>query len=262
MILDLVDTVCLNLSIIDFKKMINQIYHTSHSGSTLLIYLLRKNIKVYSEPYWSHEIIRNNSDSIFFESISQYDSGIIKLPSGLCHFAHKTTGKKMFLYRQLKQHLFQILSKRMTVHYIDYYYSYFKKNTHPSLKTIEFDSIEKKNIFLWANRIMWILECQNILWMNTNIFLTNKKKSLNYICDHFEISKINNVDIPNVHVKSIGMNHQNLDLNQVIPNMNNAIQVDENYGIISDEICFDNNQICQLLDWAHENLTFIPKYLF
>lgn len=241
--------------------MINQIYHTSHSGSTLLISLLKESTKAYSEPNWTHQIIKNNFDSIFFESMSQYDSGTIKLPSGLCHFAYRTSGKKIFLYRQLKQHLFKILFERR-VEYIDYYYSYFRKNIHPSLKNIEFDSIDKMNIFLWANRIMWILECQDILWINTNSFLENKKKSLDYICDHFQISKINDLSLSSVHAKSIGMNHQEVDLTQITINMNNAIKIDENYGIIPDEICYSNNQICELLDWTNQNLSFIPKYLF
>jgi hypothetical protein len=242
--------------------MINQIYHTSHSGSTLLISLLKKNTKAYSEPHWSHKIIRDDSNYIFFiESIFQYDSGTIKLPSGLCHFAHKVDGKKIFLYRQLKQHLFKILFERRT-EYVDYYYSYFRKNIHPSLKNIEFDSIDKMNIFLWANRIMWILECQEIAWLNTNDFLLNKKKSLDNVCDYFEIPKVDNISMSNIHAKSIGMNHQDVDLNQITLNMNNAIQVDENYGIISDEVCFGSHQICQLLDWAHKNLFFIPKHLF
>jgi len=240
--------------------MINQIYHTSHSGSTLLISLLKEVTKAYSEPSWCHNIISNDINHIFFESMSQYNSGTIKFPSGLCHFAHRIGGKKIFLYRQLKHHLFKILPEFRT-DYIDYYYSYFRKNIHPSLKNIEFDSIDKMNIFLWANRIMWILECQDILWINTNFFLTNKKNSLDYICNNFEIPTVDNMSMVNIHAKSIGMNHQDIDLNEFIPNMNNAIKVGENYGIISDEICFNDNKICELLDWTYQNIAFIPKYL-
>lgn len=112
--------------------MIKQIYHTSHCGSTLLISILKESSSVYSEPFWTHQVIKHNSN--FFQFIDNYDDDIIKLPSGLCHFAHQINGKKIFLYRKLKQHLFKILFQYRT-HYIDYYYEYFRSNIHPSSKT-------------------------------------------------------------------------------------------------------------------------------
>lgn len=238
--------------------MINQIYHTSHSGSTLLISLLKEVTNAYSEPFWSHEVIKHNVD--FFELIEQYDDGVIKLPSGLCHYAYQTEGKKIFLYRQLKQHLVKIL-ENYRVEYIDYYYSYFRKNIHPSLKNIEFDTIEKMNVFLWANRIMWISECPSISWINTNDFLSTKKETIDFVCDYFNLSRAKNIEFENIHVKSIGMNHNNVDLKQIQPNMDNAIRVDPDYGIISDEVCYNSPRVRQLLEWTHENLSFIPQYL-
>lgn len=127
-------------------KMINQIYHTSHCGSTLLICLLKEVAKVYSEPFWTHQVINHDVD--FFQHIGQYDNSIIKFPSALCHFAYQSNGKKIFLY-QLKQHLFKILPEKRTAYIDCNYYSYFRKNIHSSLKNIEFDTIEKMNIFLW-----------------------------------------------------------------------------------------------------------------
>ena len=178
--------------------MINQIYHTSHCGSTLLISLLKDCTKAYSEPLWCHEVI--NGDANFYSFISQqYSSGTIKLPSGLCHYAHQTEGKKLFLHRKLKQHLYKILSKYRTL-YIDYYYSYFRRNIHPSLKNIEFDTIEKMNIFLWANRIMWISECSDILWIDTNEFLSNKKQTVDFVCDYFEIPRVESIELSNINV--------------------------------------------------------------
>jgi len=239
--------------------MIDQIYHTSHCGSTLLISLLKENIKAYSEPRWTHQVIAGKDN--FFASINQYNDGIIKLPSGLCHFSSKIKGKKIFLYRKLKQHLFKILSNYRT-EYIDYYYSYFSNNIHPSLKGIKFDTIEKQNIFLWVNRIMWIFECENITWIESNQFLLNKQKTLDFICNYLEIDPINNIQISTIHVKSIGMNHNDIELSRIIPNLNNSILVNSDYGIISDEVCYNNYTINKLLEWARKNLSFIPEYLF
>lgn len=239
--------------------MIKQIYHTSHCGSTLLISMLKESASVYSEPSWTHQVIQHNIN--FFHFIDNYDDAIVKLPSGLCHFAYQINGKKIFLYRKLKQHLFKILFQYRT-NYIDYYYEYFRSNIHPSLKNIEFNTIDKMNIFLWANRIMWILEDQNITWIESNEFFLNKKKTLNLVCDYFEISKIDNIKFENIHVKSIGMNHNDANLNQIDINLNDALHVESDYGVIFDEVCYKDTNILRLLEWANKNLPFIPKYLF
>lgn len=239
--------------------MINQIYHTSHCGSTLLISLLKEVTEAYSEPFWTHQVINHNID--FFEYIIQYNTGTIKLPSPLCHFASQSNGKKIFLYRQLKQHLFKILPDRRITYIDSNYYPYFRKNIHPSLKNIEFDTIEKMNIFLWANRIMWISECPDISWINTNEFLINKKETLDFVCDHFEIEKIKNIELANIHVKSIGMNHNDIELSKISPNMDDAVRVESNFGVISDDSCYNNYTIRQLVEWTRDNLPFIPQYL-
>jgi len=239
--------------------MINQIYHTSHCGSTLLISLLKEVTEAYSEPFWTHQVINHNID--FFEHIGQYNAGTIKLPSALCHFASQSNGKKIFLYRQLKQHLLKILPDRKIAYIDSNYYPYFRKNIHPSLKNIEFDTIEKMNIFLWANRIMWISECPDISWINTNEFLTNKKETLDFVCDHFEIEKIKNIELADIHVKSIGMNHNDIELNKVCVNLDQGICVESDFGIISDEVCYNNHKVRQLVEWTRDNLPFIPQYL-
>jgi len=239
--------------------MINQIYHTSHCGSTLLISLLKDITQAYSEPSWSHQVIRDSAD--FFENIDQYNGGIIKLPSALCNYAYQTEGKKIFLYRQLKQHLFKILPDRKITYIDSDYYPYFRKNIHPSLKNIEFDTIEKINIFLWANRIMWISECPDISWINTNEFLINKKETLDFVCDHFEIERIKNIELADIHVKSIGMNHNDIELSKVIPNIQQAVRVEPDFGVISDEVCYNNHAIRELIEWTRNNLPFIPQYL-
>lgn len=239
--------------------MINQIYHTSHCGSTLLISLLKEVTEAYSEPFWTHQII--NQDIDFFQNINQYTNATIKLPSALCHFAYQSKGKKIFLYRQLKQHLFKILPERRILYIDCNYYPYFRKNIHPSLKNIEFDTIDKMNIFLWANRIMWISECPDISWINSNDFFSNKKETLDFVCNYFGIEKVENIELADINVKSIGMNHNEIALSKVQPNMDNVVRVEKNCGIISDDVCYNDRSICELVKWTRDNLPFIPQYL-
>jgi len=96
----------------------NFIFHTSHSGSTLLAYLLKNFCDVYTEPKWTHEMIDNHSSTEYLqENLDQYKTGIIKFPSEFCYMAPQLNGKKIFLYRDLKNHLFKFINHGYAEHY-------------------------------------------------------------------------------------------------------------------------------------------------
>lgn len=237
-----------------------QIYHTSHCGSTLLISLLSEVIFSYSEPSWCHEII-GGANINFQEKIKEYNNSVIKLPSGLCHYAAQTQSKKVFLYRNLKNHLFKlIVLSNNPKNYIDYYYNYFLQNTHPSLKGINFKTDGQKHVFLWANRIFWILESQNYYAINANHFFSNKKQCLNDICNFLNITEVKNFFHQEYNVKEIGMNHNEIELSKVIPNRVNARVTYPSYGIIEDAVCLQHDKIMELVKWATENID-IPEFL-
>jgi len=81
------------------------ILHTSHSGSTLLAYLLSPLAEVYSEPIWTHQMIQEKRS---LQQIDSMEGVIVKYPSGLCHLAPNIKGSKVFLYRNLGEHLLKL----------------------------------------------------------------------------------------------------------------------------------------------------------
>lgn len=239
---------------------INHIFHTSHCGSTLLSSMLSSVAKVYSEPSWTHEFFRSHSVD-FHKNLEQYsDDSIIKYPSGLCNFAPETEGKKVFLYRNLRNHLFHILLKYRD-YPISYYYEYFLKYTHPKLKNLEMKSDGHKHVWLWANRFLWMLESKDVLFINTNNFLKNKQDTLGLVCNFFNLQIPTNFEFENYNVKSLKLNHNDLELCKVTPNYSHRSVIYPSYGIIPDEICFYDEEVYDLTIWAQENIKSIPVEL-
>ena len=237
-----------------------QIYHTSHCGSTLLATLLSEVIPSYSEPSWCHKIIAGENID-FNEEIQKYKNSIIKVPSGLCHYAHQIEDKKIFLYRNLKNHLFKLLTLDEDRHdYLNYYYEYFQKNIHPKLKKVNFDNDGKKHVFLWCNRIFWLLDSSNVIAVNSNTFFENKKETLHEICEFLDIKKIKNFLYQDYNVKMIGLIHNEIEISKVSPNLENSCITYPSYGIIEDEICLHDEGVMQLVNWAKENIQ-IPEFL-
>jgi len=236
----------------------NQIYHTSYCGSTLLVSLLSTVSVSYSEPSWCHKIIQGEN-LYFHDEIKKYQNCTIKFPSKLCHFATQNSDKKIFIYRNLKNHLFKslrLISNKQDI--VDCCYEYL--NIHPNLKNIEFDSLGKKHVFLWANRIFWLLDSTNVLAVNTNIFLEDKKNTLNQVCEFFELEKVEDFSHENYNVKSVGLNRNEIELSKVELNMENMRTTYPSYGIIEDSVCLHDSEIMQLVDWAVNNIS-IPEFL-
>jgi hypothetical protein len=223
--------------------------------------MLSSAIPSYSEPSWCHQIIQGE-DISFYQQIQKYDNSVIKLPSALCHFAHEVDDKKIFLYRNLKNHLFKLLTLDQNRNdYLNRFnYEYLLKNIHPNLKGIEFDTDEKMHVFLWANRVFWLLDSPNVFGVESNKFFLNKKEILNEICEFLELTQIKNFEYENYNVKSIGMNCINIELAKVQPNMENRLITYPSYGVIEDAVCLCDDKIMELVDWAKDNIN-IPEFL-
>jgi len=250
------------------KFNVKQIYHTSHCGSTLMATLLKNSAPVYTEPSWTKTFFQPDCNIVFNRVMKSYDGSIIKFPSSLCNFAGHFPGEKVFLYRKLKRHLFKRKTQKSDVHkdpikaIINWAYAYNTKYCHPSLVGIEFDTDLKKMIFMWANRIQWISEVDNVLWIEANNFFENKKEIMNTVCDHLNLPQVLDYSMSNIYVKGVGMNHSDIELKNVVPQMENVRYLYPSFGVIEDELCDPDSEIQELMIWVKKNMEFInSEYL-
>jgi len=251
------------------KFNVKQIYHTSHCGSTLVATLLKDcGIPVYTEPEWTHLFFKPYYSPVFNRMMKKYDGSIIKFPSPLCNFSSHFPGEKIFLYRKLKHHLFK--RKTQISHdgtppiksIIAWSYGHHIKYCHPSLSKINFDTDLKKHIFMWANQIQWMTDSNDILWVESNNFFKNKKETMDLVCDHLNLPHILDYSMANVYVKGIGMNHSDIELKNVVPQMENVRYLYPSFGVIEDELCDHDSEIQELMIWVKKNMEFInSEYL-
>jgi hypothetical protein len=239
------------------KINIRQIYHTSHCGSTLMATLLTNSTVVYAEPSWIHNLIQN--DKLVGELT---DNTVIKFQSSFCHYSGHLSGKKVFLYRKLKHHLYKIKTSNYTDSIISSKYEYHLHHCHPSLKEYQFDSDLEKIVFIWLNIIQWISDTPEILWIETNSFLSNKKETIVIVCDHFEIDRVKNFDLSNFYVKSFGLLGKETSINEAdIPHLGEMKTLYPSYGIVEDDLCDQYPEILDLMTRAKEEFFYLDKNL-
>jgi hypothetical protein len=239
------------------KTNIHQIYHTSHCGSTLMATLLANSTVVYAEPSWIHNLIQN--EKLIGELT---DNIVIKFQSSLCHYSEYLAGKKVFLYRKLKHHLYKIKSSNYTDSIVSTKYEYHLYHCHPSLKEYQFHTDLEKIVFIWLNIIQWISETSDVLWIETNSFLKNKKETMDIVCDHFEIDRVKNFDLSNFYVKSFGLLGKETSINEtVIPHLGEVKTLYPSYGIVEDDLCDQYPEIGELISCFKEEFLHIDKDL-
>jgi hypothetical protein len=221
------------------KTNIHQIYHTSHCGSTLMATLLANSTVVYAEPSWVNNLIQNDE---LIEELT--DNTVIKFQSSLCHYSGHLSGKKVFLYRKLKHHLYKIKTSNYTDNIVSTKYEYHLHHCHPSLKEYQFHTDLEKISFIWLNIIQWISETPDILWIETNSFLSNKKQT---------------IDLSNFYVKSFGLLGKETSINEaVIPHLGEVKTLYPSYGIVEDDLCTQYGDIKNLISWVKLEMPFIP----
>ena len=232
---------------------VNQIYHTSHCGSTLMATLLANSTTVYCEPPWSSSLLNGELE---------LSNVTVKFGSGWCPFSNKLSGKKVFLYRKLKHHLFKIKSSHYIDSIISTKYEHHLNHCHPSLKKFQFKTDLEKIAFMWLNNVQWVKEVNDVLWIEANSFFENKKETMNQICNHFNLKQIKNYELSNVYVKSFGLIGNEKAINESeIPNLGTVKTLYPSYGVIEDDLCDQFSEITDLSVWVEETLN-IKKQKF
>lgn len=153
------------------------IFHTSHCGSTLLACMLSSSVDTVTEPKWSHEIRFTNDMAKKIQLIkdNHKDNLLVKYSSLCTEIAPNIDGKKVFLFRNILDHL----------------------------NKLQGDTQEAK---FWLYRWTNLLDSSDVLFMSFEQFMEDKHKACKDICNHFEIEykPVKDIDF---HVKQAGYNH-------------------------------------------------------
>lgn len=239
----------------------NLIYHTSHCGSTLLAALLSTvNQETYAEPSYLHDVIKQRQHSLNLKEIEHLPV-IVKIPSGLCHTAAQNCAKKVFLYRPLGEHLVKVYNSNiLNETYLGYYYEYMTGAKHPRLRDMELNSPLKKHIFMWANRVLWMQESENVFWVKSVNFFTEMKLTTRKICEFFEIPQVTNFSISTIDVKLAGLNHTDIPVNQVQINYDNKKAVGYHHGVIPEMLYEEDEEIVEGCAWLLKQLPELENF--
>lgn len=250
----MVDIVYLISLVLIIKKhmKINQIYHTSHCGSTLMATLLANSTTVYCEPPWTSSLLNGELE---------LDNVTIKFGSGWCSFSNQLPGKKVFLYRKLKHHLFKVKTSHYS-HYIENIistrYERYLNHCHSSLKGLQFKTDLEKIAFMWLNNVQWISDVDDVLCIEANTFFKNKKETMDKVCDYFNLDKVKNYELSNVYVKSFGLIGKEKSINETeIPNLGTVKSLYPSFGIIDDDLCDLCPEINDLVSWIKKEIPSI-----
>lgn len=237
---------------------VNQIYHTSHCGSTLMATLLANSTIVYCEPPWTENILLNKNSEI----PKDFDNITIKFGSSWCPFSNNLQGKKVFLHRKLTHHLFKIKSSRYIDKIISTKYEYHLNHCHQSLKEFQFQTDLEKIAFMWLNNVQWMREVDDVLWIESNSFFENKKETIDIVCDHFKIAKVKNFELSNVYVKAFGLIGNEKAINEAeIPNLGNVKTLYPSYGIVENDLLSHDNDIISTTCLVEGNLPELRELL-
>jgi hypothetical protein len=120
----------------------------------------------------------------------------------------------------------------------------------------------EKIAFIWLNIIQWISETPDILWIETNSFLSNKKETMDIVCDYFEISRVKNFDLSNFYVKSFGLLGKETSINEaVIPHLGEMKTLYPSYGIVEDDLIMFDNEISSIVSWVGSSFPNLKEFI-
>lgn len=183
------------------------IYHTSHCGSTLLTAILAQNNIAFAEPNFSELIMPSEQlgysiDNSNYKQVVDYLQYTPKWANVVIKFS--TAGnmtsifnkkKKVFLYNNLKRHMFKYINHRRIDNYMNHYFKLYLNTPYPKLN-FDFHKNEKNqlnlnqvSVFMWAYSMYWLLESENCLCVNSEEFFFDRVNTVDRICDYLELEK-------------------------------------------------------------------------
>ena len=242
------------------------IFHTSNCGSTLLATLLRNSVKTYSEPTWIDKIYLQKpdeflkkynydkwDDTVKRKKLSHEDNTLVKYPSYASFLSNVVSGKKIFLYRNLRDHMEKItsLDKANTLfRRISYHYEIFKlRNLFPDVKP---ENDRQKMAFVWAHHLFDISKSQNVLFLKSNDFFLYPKEVVDKVTKFFDITPVKDFDPLSFHVKKDFLRRDE-PLDEIMVSYRRPFKVKKGY--------VKSNRWFKLEEWCYTNFDFLPNFL-
>tara|TARA_B100000683_G_scaffold56629_1_gene54286 strand:+ start:1798 stop:2547 length:750 start_codon:yes stop_codon:yes gene_type:complete len=242
------------------------IFHTSNCGSTLLATLLRNSIETYSEPTWIDKIYLQKTDEFLGEynyekwddivkrkKLFHKDNTLVKYPSYASFLSNVVSGKKIFLYRDLRDHMEKITSQdkgNTLFRRISYHYEIFKlRNLYPDVKP---KNDIQKMAFVWAHHLLDISKSQNVLFLKSNDFFLHPIEIVNKVTKFFDITPVKDFDPLSFHVKKDFLRRDE-PLDEIIVSYRRPFKVKKGY--------VKSDRWFKLEDWCYENFDFLPNFL-
>lgn len=151
--------------------------------------MLSRSIDTVTEPKWSHKI-RFTEDleaKLKLVKDNHKDNLLVKYSSLCTEVAPHIEGKKVFLYRNFESHL--------------------KKLDTENTKGGQFENMLYEANF-WNFRFSNLINAKNVMFIDSDYFLSNQHKVAEQVCGWFEIEYKPLPDI-DFHVKHAGYNHNN-----------------------------------------------------
>ena len=221
------------------------IFHTSQCGSTLLATLLKNSIKTYSEPKWAthpHTVLKT-------KSLYHEDNTLIKYPSYTSFISNMIPDKKVFIFRDLQDHLEKITSKERAMNrHLSYHYKiYRERNIFPDIET---KTDLQKLAFIWAHTIFDINNSQNVLFLNANDLFLYPRETVNKVTKFFNIDPVEDLDPLSFYVKKDFLS-QNESLDKIIPSEKIPYNIKDGY--------IKSTKYSEIKEWCY--LLFDPKKL-
>ena len=242
------------------------IFHTSNCGSTLLATLLRFNIKTFSEPTWIDNIYLQKPNEFLKEynysrwddivkekKLSHDDNTLIKYPSYASFLSNVVSGKKIFLYRDLRDHIEKITSfqKGSTmIRRLTYHYEIFKlRNLFPDVNP---ENDRQKLAFVWAHHMFDISKSKNVLFIKTNDFFLHPIEMVDKVTKFFDIDSVKDFDPLSFHVKKDFLRKDD-PLDKINVSYKIPFKVKRGY--------INSTRWYKLEEWCHSNFDFLPNFL-
>ena len=181
------------------------------------------------------------------------DNTLVKYPSYASFLSNVVSGKKIFLYRDLRDHMEKITSQdkgNTLFRRISYHYEIFKlRNLYPDVKP---KNDIQKMAFVWAHHLLDISKSQNVLFLKSNDFFLHPIEIVNKVTKFFDITPVKDFDPLSFHVKKDFLRRDE-PLDEIIVSYRKPFKVKKGY--------VKSDRWFKLEDWCYENFDFLPNFL-